>query len=104
MVIYKQYICEITFRVATNENILTYRNKLGTKGHILTDKNGIPLSAVIPSASTHTIQLVTFKVDSAVIKRPLSSTPPSRKKEVGGQGYKNYALTEPTIHHKKNMN
>jgi len=35
----------------------------------LTDKKGIPLSAVISSASTHNIKLVTDIVDNAVIKR-----------------------------------
>jgi hypothetical protein len=34
------------------------RSKLGTKRHILTDKNGIPLSVVISSASTHDVKLV----------------------------------------------
>ncbi|HXT82750.1 MAG TPA: transposase [Verrucomicrobiae bacterium] len=33
----------------------THRSKLGTKRHILTDKNGIPISVVISSASTHDI-------------------------------------------------
>jgi len=47
----------------------TDRSKLGTKRHILTDKNDIPLSAVIPSASTHDIKLVTDVVDNAVVKR-----------------------------------
>ncbi len=36
------------------------RDKLGTKRHILTDKNGIPLSVVIsPATSIHDIKLVT---------------------------------------------
>jgi putative transposase len=47
----------------------TDRSKLGTKRHILTDKKGIPLSAVISPASTHDIKLVTDVVDKAVIKR-----------------------------------
>ena len=47
----------------------TDRSKLGTKRHILTDKEGIPLSAVISSASTHDIKLVTEVVDYSVIKR-----------------------------------
>ena len=47
----------------------TDRSKLGTKRHILTDKKGIPLSAVISSASTHDIKLVTDMVDNVVIKR-----------------------------------
>ena len=37
----------------------TDRSKLGTKRHILTDKQGIPLSAIISSASTHDIKAVT---------------------------------------------
>jgi transposase len=45
----------------------------------LTDKKGIPLSAVISSASTHDIKLVTDVVDNTVIKRPRSSTSKSRR-------------------------
>ena len=55
----------------------TDRSKLGTKRHILTDKNGIPLSVVISSANTHDIKFVTDAVDNAIIKRP----PPSSKKK-----------------------
>jgi putative transposase len=47
-------------------NSPTDRSKLGTKRHILTDKNGIPLSAVITSASTHDIKAVTDVIDNAV--------------------------------------
>src|SRR6478672_12704845 len=54
------------------------RSKLGTKRHILTDKNGIPISVVISSASTHDIKLITDVVDNAVIKRP-----PSYKTKTG---------------------
>ena len=49
------------------------RSKLGTKRHILTDKKGIPLSAVISSASTHDIKLVTDVIDNSVIKRTFVS-------------------------------
>ena len=49
----------------------TDRSKLDTKRHILTDKKGIPLSAVISSASTHDIKLVTDVVDNVVIKQRL---------------------------------
>ena len=42
----------------------TDRGKLGTKRHILADKKGIPLSAVISSASAHDIKLVTNVVYS----------------------------------------
>ena len=52
----------------------TDRSKLGTKRHILTDKNGIPLSVVISSANTHDIKLVTDVVDNAVIKIPSFKT------------------------------
>ncbi len=54
----------------------TDRSKLGTKRHILTDKEGIPISAVISSASTHDIKLVTEVVDYSVIKRRPSSYKP----------------------------
>ena len=46
------------------------RSKLGTKRHILTDKNGIPLSTVITSASTHDIKAVADVIDNSVINRP----------------------------------
>lgn len=47
----------------------TDRSKLGTKRHILTDKNGIPISAIISSASTHDIKAVTYVIDNAVLYR-----------------------------------
>jgi transposase len=54
------------------KNNPTDRIKLSTKIHILTDKEGMPLSVVISSASTHDIKLVTDIVDNAVIKRSSS--------------------------------
>ena len=51
----------------------TDRSKLGTKRHILTDAEGIPLSAVMSSASTHDVKLVTGVVDNAVVKRHILS-------------------------------
>jgi hypothetical protein len=53
----------------------TDRRKLGTKRHILTDKDGIPLSTFITSANTHdpTVAIDTA-VDNMVIKRQLSSS------------------------------
>ena len=59
----------------------TDRSKLGTKRHILTDKEGIPLSAVISSASTHDIKLVIDMVDNSVIKRPSSSSKPKSRRK-----------------------
>jgi hypothetical protein len=52
----------------------TDRSKLGTKRHILTDKEGIPLSTVITSANTHDdVTVAIDTVDTIVIKRSLSS-------------------------------
>jgi hypothetical protein len=47
----------------------TDRGKLGTKRHILTDKNGIPMSAVITPVNTSDIKVVTDVIDNAVIKK-----------------------------------
>jgi putative transposase len=52
----------------------TDRSKLGSKRHILTDKNGIPLSTFITSANTHDVTVAIDTVDSIVIKRPSSSS------------------------------
>ena len=46
----------------------TDRSKLGSKRHILTDKNGIPLSTFITSANTHDAIVAIDTVDSIVIK------------------------------------
>jgi putative transposase len=51
----------------------TGRSKLGTKRHMLTDNEGIPLSVVISAANTRNIKLVTDVVDNAVAKRHISS-------------------------------
>ena len=69
MAIYRFHIYKVTFRGAKTGNSPVDRSKLGTKRHILTDKNGIPLSAVISPANTHDINLVIDVVDNAVIKR-----------------------------------
>jgi hypothetical protein len=47
----------------------TDRDKLGTKRHILTDKNGVPMSAVITPVNTRDIKAVTDVIDNAVIKK-----------------------------------
>ena len=62
----------------------TDRSKLGTKRHILTDKKGIPLSAIISSANTHDIKLVTDVIDNVVIRRP-SSKYKNRKRRIRRQ-------------------
>jgi putative transposase len=52
----------------------TDRSKLGNKRHILTDKNGIPLSTFITSANIHDVIVATNTIDNIVIKRPSSSS------------------------------
>ena len=52
----------------------TDRSKLGTKRHILTDGDGIPLSVIIISASTHNIKSVTDVIDNAIVKRASESS------------------------------
>ena len=69
MAIPRQHIHKVAFRGAMTGSNPTDRSKLGTKRHILTDAEGIPLSAVISSASTHDVKLVTDVVDNAVVKR-----------------------------------
>ncbi len=76
MAIHRQHINKVALGWAMTGNSPVDRSKLGTKRHILADKKGIPLSAVISSASTHDIKLVTNVVDSMVIERPSSSSKP----------------------------
>jgi len=59
----------------------TDRSKVGTKRHILTDKQGIPLSAIISSANTHDIKAVTDVIDNTVIKRTFVSKPKRGKRQ-----------------------
>jgi transposase len=47
----------------------TDRSKLGSKRHILVDKEGIPLSTFITSANTHDATVAIDTVDSMVIKK-----------------------------------
>jgi putative transposase len=48
----------------------TDRGKLGTKRHMLTDQNGIPLSVVITAANVHDMKSAISVLDSIVVKRP----------------------------------
>ncbi len=54
------------------------RSKLGTKRHILTDKQGIPISVAISSASTHEIKMITDVIDNSGIKRTFVSGKPKK--------------------------
>ena len=47
----------------------THRSKLGTKRHILTDKDGIPLFAILTSANTHDVTVAIDTVDCMILKR-----------------------------------
>ena len=58
----------------------TDRSKLGSKRHIITDKNGIPLSTFITSANTHDVTVATYTIDNIVIKRPSSSSSHNKSK------------------------
>ena len=59
----------------------TDRGKLGTKRHIITDKNGIPLSTFITSANTHDVTVAIDTVDRIVINRPSSKPKHKQKKQ-----------------------
>ena len=50
------------------------RSKLGTKRHILTDQNGIPISIDITSANKHDIKAVTDVIDNAIFVKPYETT------------------------------
>jgi len=66
----------------TGHNPTDSRSKLGTKRHILTDKEGIPLFTIITSANIHDVQVATDTVDNIVIKRPLLPPQPKDKKDI----------------------
>jgi putative transposase len=57
----------------------TDRSKTSTKRIILTDNNGIPLSTVITSASTHDIKAVTDVIDNSVLNRTSESSYTKKK-------------------------
>jgi hypothetical protein len=81
----------------------TDRSKLGqAKRHILTDKKGIPLSAVISSAKTHDIKLVTDVVDNVVIRRPSSSKYRNKRIRIRRQHSSIYVLIKDIILKMKN--
>ncbi len=57
------------------------RSKLGTKRHILTDNEGIPISIVISSVSTHDIKAVTNVIDHSISHRPSGSSFTNKNKD-----------------------
>ena len=50
----------------------TDRGKLGTKRHILTDRQDIPLSVVITAANTHDMKAAMHTLNNIAVKRPFS--------------------------------
>jgi putative transposase len=60
----------------------TDRSKLGSKRHILTDKNGIPLSTFITSANTHDVTAAMNTIDNIVVKRPSSKKHKQKKQNL----------------------
>ena len=74
MAITRQHIHKVSLRGAmTGTNPTDRISKLGTKRR-LTDKKGIPISAVITSAITPDVKAVTCVIDNVVIKRPIASS------------------------------
>jgi Transposase DDE domain len=66
----------------TGNNPTTDRSKLGSKRHILIDKDGIPLSTIITSANTHNdITVAIDTIDSIVIKRSSSTLSKQKHKQ-----------------------
>jgi putative transposase len=58
----------------TGPNPTDRGKKIGTKRHLLTEQNGVPLSVVITAANTHDMKATTTNtLDSIVIKRRLPS-------------------------------
>jgi transposase len=80
----RQYINKVTFSgdMTAGNNPFDRRSKLGqAKRHILTDKNGIPLSVIITSANKHDIMAVTDVLDNSVPNRPSVSSFSKKKTE-----------------------
>jgi IS5 family transposase len=48
----------------------TDRGKSGTKRHVLTDGQGIPLSIVITAANTHDMKAAIETLDTMIVQRP----------------------------------
>jgi transposase len=48
----------------------TDRGKLGTKRHVLTDGQGIPLAVIITAANVHDMKAAINTLDNIVVKKP----------------------------------
>ena len=65
----------------------TDRGKLGTKRHVLTDGQGIPLSVVITSANTHDMKAAMSVLDNIVVKKPSSKINKEKQNLCLDKGY-----------------
>jgi putative transposase len=65
----------------------TDRGKLGTKRHVLTDGQGIPLSVVITAANTHDMKAAINTLNNIVVKRPSSKINKKRQNLCLDKGY-----------------
>ena len=65
----------------------TDRGKLGTKRHILTDQDGIPLSVVITAANTHDMKAAISVLDNIEVKRPSSKINKKKQNLCLDKGY-----------------
>ena len=65
----------------------TDRGKLGTKRHVLTDGQGIPLSVVITAANTHDMKAAISVLDYIVVKRPSSKINKEKQNLCLDKGY-----------------
>ena len=65
----------------------TDRGKLGTKRHLLTDQDGIPLSVVITAANTHDMKAAISVLDNIVVKRPSSKINKKKQNLCLDKGY-----------------
>jgi putative transposase len=87
----------------TGHNPTTDRSKLGSKRHILTDKDGIPLSTFITSANTHDVTVATNTIDNIVIKRPSSSITKYRNNNNNKRKKKKQNLCLDKAYHSKDL-
>ena len=98
-----QCICKGTFRGEMTGPNPTDRGKLGTKRHVLTDGQGIPLSVVITAANTHDMKAAINTLDNIVIKRPSSKMFKKKQNLCLDKGYdfqetKDYVIKKGYLH------
>ena len=70
MAIAWQYICKSAFRGDSTGPNPTDIGNIGTKRHVLTDQDGIPLSVIITSATTHDMKAVKDTLNNVIVQRP----------------------------------